>query len=207
MATCSVRNCSKHADAHGMCGMHNQRMNRHGDTETTLRNNRPSGQTPEEAFRWFMPEEPPFVAGLPPEEQPCWDWRGPLNTTGGGYGIIRFNTQKRVLAHRVSHDIFVGPVGMFNVLHSCDRPICVQPLHLRVGTQSDNVRDAVERDRWVPAAAHSRGEEHGLAKLTESDVRIILSRPLPQRELAARFGISRSTVQQIQSGKTWRHVR
>ena len=169
---------------------------------------RPSGQTPVEAFKWYMPEDPPLIIGFPPEEQPCWDWRGEVMNKG--YGIIRFNSGLRILAHRMSHVIFTGGIpDELGVLHSCDRPICVQPAHLHTGTQKVNMDEAIERERWNPAqnAGRDYGERHHLAKLTEDDVRLIRSRVLSQRKLAAIFGVTRKTIEQVQSGRTWRHVR
>lgn len=203
---CAVDGCGRRIHAGGVCARHYQRFKRHGSYEA-LRTARPAGQTPEEAFRWFMPGVPPEVPGLAGEMQPCWDWCGPR--MNAGYGVIRYNAGRvRFLAHRVSYQIFVGVIPEnLNVLHSCDRPVCVQPGHLRVGGQVDNVRDAMDRGRWDPAHPnHARGESHGLAKLTEDQVRFIRARVFTQRELASLLGISRSTVRQVQSGRTWRHV-
>lgn len=77
----------------------------------------------------------------------CWPWPGALQA-GHGYGIVGHGTY----AHRVSYVAHHGliPDGLF-VLHSCDNPPCVNPAHLRAGTNADNMRDAVERGRhWTP---------------------------------------------------------
>jgi hypothetical protein len=160
---------------------------------------RPSGQTPEEAFLWYMPEVPPYIFGWSDEDQPCWDWRGP--TMKGGYGQIRFNGQPPIYAHRMSYRLFVTeiPPGS-NVLHSCDRPPCCQPRHLRPGNQTDNNNDAFERGR-AP-----RGEAHYKTTLTEDDVRLIRTRVLAPRVFAERFGVNPATVRAIQRGTNWRHV-
>jgi hypothetical protein len=62
--------------------------------------------------------------------------------------VIIDDKKTQVLAHRVSYEIFVGPIPdeMF-VLHSCDRPPCCQPAHLEAGTQSKNVQDMWDRGR------------------------------------------------------------
>jgi hypothetical protein len=177
--------------AKGWCGLHYQRMSRHGHPDA-LRTMRPAGQTPIEAFRWFMP-------GEPPDEKMCWDWVGPF--TNWGYGEIHYSRRSSLLAHRVSYEIFIGPIARgMSVLHSCDRPICVQPAHLRVGTQLENINDMLVRDR------HVRGTGHPLAKLTDDDIILIRTRALSQRAFAERFGVSPSAIRQVQVGLTWRHV-
>jgi hypothetical protein len=99
------------------------------------------------------------------------------------------------------------------VCHRCDNPPCVNPAHLFVGSQSDNMRDAVSKGRQkftkVPASAKPRGERHGSAKLTADDVRAIraASPREKQRDLAARFGVAQRAVWSILKGRTWKHVK
>lgn len=80
-----------------------------------------------------------------PDENGCMDW---LAGTGEGYGIFRLNG-RLVRAHRLAYIVFNGeeiPEGLV-VRHTCDRPLCVAPDHLELGTQADNSRDAWERGR------------------------------------------------------------
>lgn len=104
-------------------------------------------------------------------------------------------------AHRVSYEIFVGavPEGLF-VLHSCDRPICVQPACLELGTNLKNMRDAAERERV------EKGEDKWNAKLTEDDVRMIRESPLTQTALSRLLGTDPSTISDVRRGVTWKHV-
>lgn len=76
----------------------------------------------------------------------CWLF----TRRAGGYGDIRIH-YRRVGAHRFAYEQAKGPVpeGLF-VLHSCDNPRCVNPLHLRAGTAKDNAKDAIVRGRWDP---------------------------------------------------------
>jgi HNH endonuclease len=70
----------------------------------------------------------------------CWIWQGSLR---GGYGECAEG-----LVHRVSYELFVGPVpdGLC-VLHTCDTPTCYNPDHLFVGTRVDNVHDMIAKGR------------------------------------------------------------
>lgn len=83
----------------------------------------------------------------------CWIYMG--GVTKLGYGQV-YDGGCRVYAHRLSYRLANGeiPHGL-NVLHSCDVPCCVNPLHLRLGTQSDNVRDAYNRNRRQPTKGPS----------------------------------------------------
>ena len=55
---------------------------------------------------------------------------------------------KTVRAHRISYQLFIGPIskGMM-VCHSCDNPLCVNPKHLFLGTQKDNIQDLMKKNR------------------------------------------------------------
>lgn len=135
-------------------------------------------------------------------EDQCWLWRGHIDRCG--YGKLGIEP-----AHRVSCKLFRGeiPPGMY-VLHKCDNPPCVNPAHLFVGTQLENMRDAMRKGRF---RADKRGEDHGNAKLTEDAVLVILntdtSRRGVRRELAQRFGVCAGTIDAIKYGRTWKHVR
>lgn len=76
----------------------------------------------------------------------CWTWTGPTN--GKGYGLIEIEG-KKILTHRWSYEHHKGqiPDGLL-VCHECDNPPCVNPSHLWVGTQKDNVRDAIDKGRF-----------------------------------------------------------
>lgn len=79
----------------------------------------------------------------------CWEFnaKGDKN----GYGHVRGKK-----AHRISFEHFVGPIpDGLHVLHSCDNPPCINPAHLRVGTQADNMRDIADhRTHYFHSATH-----------------------------------------------------
>lgn len=79
----------------------------------------------------------------------CWRWMGATNNQG--YGVLAVysgDKRQRVLAHRLSIVIATGAdIDGRVVMHTCDNPLCVNPDHLRIGTQADNVRDALRKGR------------------------------------------------------------
>ena len=82
----------------------------------------------------------------------CWNWAG-FSYNESGYGGIRSDTPpyKKVRAHRVSWELHNGPIpDGVDVLHRCDNPKCVNPDHLYLGSQADNMRDMIERGLWEP---------------------------------------------------------
>lgn len=130
----------------------------------------------------------------------CWPWTG--TKTAAGYGRPMING-RRILAHRLSLQISTGVSGKgSHALHSCDNPICVNPAHLRWGTQVENVADRVERNRNGAA----RGPDNGSAKLTEAEVAKILTDERFIRIIARDYGVSQQTVSAIKNRKIWRHV-
>lgn len=80
------------------------------------------------------------------KRESCWIWTGE-KSAHFGYGRLHVK-KTRVRAHRYSWQLHKGPVprGMF-VLHSCDNPLCVNPGHLRLGTQPENIQDQIDRGR------------------------------------------------------------
>lgn len=75
----------------------------------------------------------------------CWHWLGSRNAMD--YGVFSWRGH-RYLAHRVSYTIFNGPIPQsLLVRHKCDTPSCVNPKHLEVGTNADNMQDRAKRVR------------------------------------------------------------
>lgn len=132
-----------------------------------------------------------------PELGPCWVWVAFLSPLG--YGQILGNKRKLLLAHRAAWIIYIGdiPNSIF-VLHHCDNPACVNPKHLFLGTQRDNIRDMVSKDR------ERFGERATNLKLRFEQVLKILSDTRRQRAIAADYGICQQTVCKIKQGRSWR---
>ena len=138
----------------------------------------------------------------------CWEW-----TAGKikGYGQIQVNGKQK-LAHRISWELHNGPIPKnLCVCHHCDNPGCVNPDHLFLGTQKDNMRDKLKKARQVKEQPKQRGEKHHNVKLAEEQVRVIKrlygAPGISQRRLADIFGVSQVQIGRIVRGKTWAHLQ
>ncbi len=129
----------------------------------------------------------------------CWLWTGEAD--GVGYGRI-FSKKKGDKAHRVSWELHRGeiPPGV-KVCHRCDTPGCVNPDHLFLGTQGDNVRDALRKGRMP-----RKGERCPTSKLTNAQVAIIRNCTESLTALGLRFGVRRQTINAVRQRTTWTHL-
>ena len=135
------------------------------------------------------------------EPDACWIWKGKQDQ---GYGRFYMGS-KRVYAHRAAWHLTYGPIPRgLNVLHKCDEPACVNPKHLRLGTQRQNMKDMVEKGRSLA------GERNPGAKLKEDQVKEILrihgEGKLNMKEISRLVGISYNVVRRIIKREDWKHV-
>lgn len=190
---CKISGCDNPCYVRGWCIKHYQRWCNNGDP---LGGGPACYKTPEQAFAARVNKT---GAGE------CWLWTG--GKTKHGYGQLRVNSRK-MLAHRFSWEHHNGhiPKGEGHhgtcVLHRCDNPSCVNPDHLWLGTQADNIADREAKGRGV----RLEGEAHGNAKLTEPEVIAILADTRSQSKIAADYGVDQTTISQIKCRKTWKHV-
>lgn len=188
LTLCTIDSCMRPHKGHGLCDMHLQRQRRTGTTNSPVR-------TEEERF-WAK------VDRRGPDE--CWNWTAATNDTG--YGVLRpagRRTGPALRAHRFSAELAGMNIDGLHVLHSCDNRRCVNPAHLRPGTDAMNMADAIERDRI------HRGEARTEARLTDAQVATIkamLTAGELHKVIAAQFGVNRATVSMINTGRTWTHV-
>lgn len=151
--------------------------------------------------RWKAIKDRFWSKVLLPTNSDCWLWVG---ACAGHMGYGHFNGGDRgfLKAHRFSREIHFGPIpaGMM-VLHKCDNPRCVNPDHLFLGNASDNMLDCSRKGRIrIP---HKSGEANNTAKLTNEQADCIRKMPGLHRDIAAKFGVNRSTVSAIKRGERY----
>lgn len=155
-------------------------------------------RTVEEAFKQRVKE-------CGPDE--CWPWPRGCGREGhaDGYGTLMVH-RKPHPAHRVAWEVYVGPIPRgLCVLHRCDNPCCVNPHHLFLGTNVDNIADKVSKGRH----RSPRGEHHGNAKLNAVSVTLMrhkFAEGATVLRLSCEFRVSEATVRDIVKGRTWRHL-
>lgn len=126
----------------------------------------------------------------------CHMWTGSVRTDGyGQFKVDGYNWA----AHRYSWTHFNKRPILEGVLvrHTCDRPLCVNPDHLILGTPADNSRDMVERGRSLTGSRNHR------ANLTEEQALAIYSDPRAYPEICAEYGVWKGTVSAIKTGRSW----
>lgn len=188
---CSIDGCNKPVRSRGWCGMHYMRWYQHGDPHTKLNRFGESAKFLEYAATHL-------------DKCECLQW--PFARSSKGYG--RHHTQsKRIAAHRLVCEMAHGPAPTQQhvVAHSCGRGYegCVNPHHLRWATHKEN-----HADKQIHGTV-ARGEKNGNAKMTEGTVREIrrMIGTMTQQAIADRLGVTRSSVRDVKSGKTWAWVK
>ena len=133
----------------------------------------------------------------------CWNWIA--GDDGKGYG--RFGLDGvTVQAHRLSWQFIKGeiPAGM-NVNHHCDNPSCVNPDHLYIGSQKQNIHDMIRRGRrYQPNVS---GERNGRSKLTQrdaDDIRDWFEQGNVSKAFLGRvYGVTPQQILSIIRGESW----
>ena len=158
-----------------------------------------------------------FEKILPEPMSGCWLWDGQPNAQG--YGRASIGGRRTVLAHRLSYEIHVGPIGPgVCVLHRCDVRICVNPRDLFRGDRGINARDMAAKGRQAvqrnpslrpicPPEKLRRGERHPNSRLTAETIRAIRQRFAAGEKkspLARAYGILISHLTSIVTGALWK---
>lgn len=165
---------------------------------------RPNNMSVLDTLHWYGWDE--VDTGL---NEPCWVWRGPKHQAG--YGNIRTKTEDGRITFVRAHRVALAQSGIdvpreLHVLHECDNPPCINPHHLRLGTDADNSQDKVDRGRQGRSQGRS-GELNPRHKLTEQQVLeitlILAGGDTPQRYIAATYGVSQNTISKIKLGRMW----
>ena len=153
----------------------------------------------------FKPKNPELTLAekiaanhIPGDPDACWPWLGARNSSGYGSIVVRLEgkgsvtmTASRAMMILLGHDV-TGKC----VCHHCDNPPCVNPAHLFVGTQQENILDMRRKGRWRSVR---------LRKLTDGNVREIRESDAPVGELAKKYGVSTTTIYNVVAGrrKSW----
>lgn len=133
----------------------------------------------------------------------CWYWTRSLD--GSGYGNLSVNN-KMWRAHRYFFYVAYGKhPGNNVVMHKCDTPICVNPEHLSLGTQLDNIADRHRKGR----NGACRGDDAPWSKLSSNQIPIIkrmFEEGIPRIQIMEKFNISKTQMYRIVKGESWRHI-
>jgi hypothetical protein len=138
-------------------------------------------------------------------ETGCWNWTAYKNVDGYGQLLVKRQAHG---AHRISYQVHRGqiPVNM-KVCHSCDNPACINPAHLFLGTQTENVADMDAKGRRARGdSVANKGVDHPMAKLSESDV-LAIKAAKSSRGLSKKYGVDYRHIWRIRTGKRWTSVK
>lgn len=144
-----------------------------------------------------------FFKNMSKENHPngCWIYK-----VGKRYGKMKIG-DKCISAHRFSYEFHKGKIEEKMVIcHTCDNKLCVNPNHLFIGTQKDNIQDMLSKDR----ANRPKGSRHHWSQLNEKQVLEIKERLYKYEgvtQLAKEFGVSHCVVEQIRIRKSWKHIK
>jgi Mor family transcriptional regulator len=152
-----------------------------------------------------FPERDSFWSKVAATANPklCWEWKAGKGDSG--YGSFTFKN-KEYKSHRISYYLHYGvDPGDKLVCHSCDNRACSNPAHYFLGTDLDNAHDKIAKGR----AGYLKGEEHGIAKLTDSDImriRELCNNGVSSTILSKEYEVGVSQIRRIATGQSWKHL-
>lgn len=128
----------------------------------------------------------------------CWEWQGRRSVKGYGQTRVMLAKWESWQSHRLAYYLFYGVhPGALCVCHSCDNRACVNPAHLWLGTNADNVRDRQLKQRHFK-------------KIDTDDIpRVLEMRRLGATllQIAAEFGVAFQTISDLLRDKKKRIER
>lgn len=125
----------------------------------------------------------------------CWEWNG--STLKDGYGRFALGNLE-TLAHRVSYRLFKGniPDGL-KVCHACDNRLCVRPEHLFLGTQKQNMEDALSKDRCI-------GPKSSLTSEDIRDIKALANEGLNYVQIGGMYHLSKQYIRCLVLDLNWK---
>jgi hypothetical protein len=123
-----------------------------------------------------------------------------LNTDGYPHAHWDYKTVR--LSRFIYEECFGEITEGMVVRHKCDNPKCINPEHLELGTQSDNVQDTIDRGRFKS----NEGIDNPRALLTVEQVRAIKASDKTYVALASDYGVTKGCIANIKQGRTWKDV-
>lgn len=194
---CPHNGCGRPVKQNGLCAMHYQRLRRWGSADQV----RVPGTLPtaDQLLRRLEDKS------IPEPNSGCVIWLGAVKA--GGYGTM-WDGSATQMVHRLSYRLHKGPIPEeMEVCHWCDIACCINPAHLWLGTQLDNIRDMVAKGRH--ARLGQKGESNARAVLTEDqvlEIRGTAKRMGAFVGLARKFNVRTAVVRDVWHRRTWRHV-
>jgi hypothetical protein len=169
---------------------------------------------------------------MPHMTTPCWEWMSAHD--GAGYAVLRV-AGKNIHASRIAVAMRDGSIDReMDACHHCDNRMCVNPEHIFVGSALDNMRDKVKKGRqakgetsghytmpWrtargdrngsrVHPESRKRGADNHMTVLTPDQVRAVRAMLAENKHtishIARTFGVHRTAIYGIKSGKNWSHL-
>lgn len=130
-----------------------------------------------------------------------------------GYPCVRINgrvfKEHRLVYARHNNTTLADMVGLV-VMHTCDNPSCINPKHLKLGTHADNMADMSNKGRAGKGSGLT-GDEHPMAKLTDSEVRqikdLLIHTQWTLAHIAELYGVTKATISAIKTGRRWKKVK
>jgi hypothetical protein len=195
---CSIENCENKHYAKGFCHKHYEKNKKYGDPLVGKNSQNKAGLE-----EYIYENSEIDING-------CWLWKRSKNKKGYGESYFK---GKHIKAHRLSYLTFIGEIpNNLHVLHNCDNPSCVNPKHLFLGNNQDNMKDRNNKNR------QAKGENVGSSKLLQKEVdeiRTLWSAELEERakgkdfqltqkELGKRFRVGETTINDIINNKRWK---
>jgi len=134
-------------------------------------------------------------------ENGCWELTSYKPLPIGYYQIRPYKKSPRIYAHRFIYQECFGEIPENMVIrHKCDNRNCINPEHLEIGTQADNLADMTKRGRRYIC----KGEKNGQSKLTNDQVKEIRQDKRTLRQIATTYGVTPQTISNIKNNVYWK---